>query len=255
MMMNTNSSTPRPDPPLLTATQLQDLDQICPEYRHLLIAEIKADRMQQESRASTLNPDSHQLSPTLQRPQPTPSDNSTERVPHIQMTVWDNEKENMDEEDNRDLHPERIFNNPTMWPMAWTEEVYAQLNALFARWEPTVPSTVKTTVVRFADNLWLGIYLKTATSDDGLAKLQDQTIPSAIELLTSILQDLTMMTISTGTVNNNANDNEDPGGQTQFVEGRDMYVLDNSGTRIVPAEFVGEWISRGVISSNLEVQV
>uniref|UniRef100_A0A0W0FSK0 Uncharacterized protein n=1 Tax=Moniliophthora roreri TaxID=221103 RepID=A0A0W0FSK0_MONRR len=52
-----------------------------------------------------------------------------------------------------DLLPIRTSNNPTMRPMAQTEEVYVRLNALFARWEPTVPSTVETTIVRYVDNL------------------------------------------------------------------------------------------------------
>uniref|UniRef100_A0A0W0GDK1 Uncharacterized protein n=1 Tax=Moniliophthora roreri TaxID=221103 RepID=A0A0W0GDK1_MONRR len=115
--------------------------------------------MQQGSRASTSRPNSPQLSLISQRPQPTPSDDSTEQAPHVQLTVWDDEEEeDVDEEDDRDLHPVRTFNDPTMWPMARTEEVYMQLNALFARWEPTVPSTVKTTVVRFVDNLQLVLH-------------------------------------------------------------------------------------------------
>ncbi|ESK81535.1 hypothetical protein Moror_15656 [Moniliophthora roreri MCA 2997] len=182
------------------------------------------------------------------------SDDSTERIPHVQLTVWDDkEEEDVEEEDGRDLHPVRTSNNPMTWPMARTEEVYAQLNALFARWEPTAPSTVETTVVRFADNLRLGIYLKTATSDDGLIELQDQTLPLAIELLMSILQDLTMMTTFMETVNNDQDEDEGPEGQTEFVEGQHMYMIDNNRARVVPAEFIGEWTTREVITLNLEV--
>uniref|UniRef100_A0A0W0FR63 Uncharacterized protein n=1 Tax=Moniliophthora roreri TaxID=221103 RepID=A0A0W0FR63_MONRR len=252
-----NSSIPRPDPPQLTTTQLQDLDQVHPEYRHLLLAEIEADRVQLESRASISNPNSPQLLPTSQRPQPELSGDSIEPCPvRIQLTVWDNEEEEDEdeEEDNRDLLPVRISNNPMMQPMARTEEVYAQLNVLFARWEPTAPSTVKTTVVRYVDNLRLGIYLETAMNNNGLTELRDQTIPSAIELLTSILWDLTTTTTFTETANNDRDGNDEPESQTQFVEGRHMYIMDNQGTRIQLAEFDGEWILREVVSLNLEVR-
>ncbi|ESK82612.1 hypothetical protein Moror_11239 [Moniliophthora roreri MCA 2997] len=246
-----NSSTPQPDPLPLTQEQLRNLNRIHPEYRHLLLAEIEADHMQPESRASTSNPDSLQPSATSQRPLPTPSDDSMERIPCVQLTVWDEEEE----KDDRDLHPVRTSNNPMTRPMAWTEEVYARLNALFARWEPTAPSTVETTVVRFADNLRLGIYLDTATNDDGLVKLRDRMLPSAIELLTSISQDLITTMISMGTVNNNRNNNNNgPKGQTEFVEGQHMYVIDNGGARVQLAEFEGKWRPRELISSNLEVR-
>ncbi|ESK87122.1 hypothetical protein Moror_11881 [Moniliophthora roreri MCA 2997] len=211
--------------------------------------------MQLESRVLTSNPDSPQPSATLQRPPPILSDDSTERIPRIQLTVWDEEEEEDDNEgDDRDLHLIRISNNPTTWPMAQTEEVYAQLNALFARWEPTALSTVETTIVRFADNLRLGIYLETATSNDGLVKLRDRTLPSAIELLMSILQDLTTTMIFTEMANNDQDDDAGPQGQTEFVEGRDMYVIDNKGARIQLAKFDREWRPREVISSNLEVR-
>uniref|UniRef100_A0A0W0G989 Uncharacterized protein n=1 Tax=Moniliophthora roreri TaxID=221103 RepID=A0A0W0G989_MONRR len=164
--------------------------------------------------------------------------------PRIQLTVWDDEEEEDEEgeEDDRDLLLIRTSNNPMTWPMAWMDE------------EPTALLTVETTVVRFAENLWLGIYLETATNNNGLAELRDQTIPSAIELLTLILQDLTTMTTFMETVSSEGHDNGSPEGQMQFIEGRDMYVLDDEGTRILPAELVGEWVQRGIITSNLEVR-
>ncbi|ESK83064.1 hypothetical protein Moror_16942 [Moniliophthora roreri MCA 2997] len=220
------------------------------EFLGSSLTEIEADCTQLESRASTSNLDSSQPSPILQRPLPTLSDDSTERIPHIQLTVWDEEEE----KDDRDLHPVRIFNNPTTWPMARMEEVYTGLNALFARWEPTVPSTVETTVVRFANNLRLGIYLETATNDNSLVELRDRTIPSAMELLMSILQDLTTTTIFTETANNERDNDEEPEGQTEFMEGQHMYVIDNKGARLQLAKLDGEWLPREIVSSNLEVQ-
>uniref|UniRef100_A0A0W0FNL2 Uncharacterized protein n=1 Tax=Moniliophthora roreri TaxID=221103 RepID=A0A0W0FNL2_MONRR len=179
---------------------------------------------------------------------------STYKLLYI-LNLWDEEEEEDDNEgDDRDLHPIRISNNPTTWPMAQTEEVYAQLNALFARWEPTALSTVETTIVRFGDNLRLGIYLETATSNDGLVKLRDRTLPSAIELLMSILQDLTTTMIFMEMANNDQDDDAGPQGQTEFVEGRDMYVIDNKGARIQLAKFDREWRPREVISLNLEVR-
>uniref|UniRef100_A0A0W0F4I7 Uncharacterized protein n=1 Tax=Moniliophthora roreri TaxID=221103 RepID=A0A0W0F4I7_MONRR len=99
------------------------------------------------------------------------------------QSVWDDEDE--DQED-RDLQIENRSTPLMLSTMEWVNKVYSVLNALFAEWETTVPSTVETTIVQFAELLRLGISLKTAMTNKGLQELQERTILAAIWLLTMI---------------------------------------------------------------------
>ncbi|ESK82004.1 hypothetical protein Moror_8418 [Moniliophthora roreri MCA 2997] len=100
-------------------------------------------------------------------------------------SVWDDE--DLDDEPE-EMQPVDRSRSPTPRTMERTEEVYARLCALCADWRNTAPLTAGSIVARSALNVHLDIYLVIVTTDEGLEELRSITIPSAIQLLTTILQ-------------------------------------------------------------------
>uniref|UniRef100_A0A0W0FN29 Uncharacterized protein n=1 Tax=Moniliophthora roreri TaxID=221103 RepID=A0A0W0FN29_MONRR len=143
-----------------------------------------------------LYPDQESNNPTPPIPLlnlPTTNNGSTAQTssppPMNQLTlerrsVWDDEDLNNEPEE---IQPVNRSRSPTPHTMEQTEEVYARLCALCAEWRNTAPLTAGSIVARSAPNVHLDIYLVTVTTDKGLKELQSVTIPSTIQLLTTIL--------------------------------------------------------------------
>ncbi|ESK83507.1 hypothetical protein Moror_4870 [Moniliophthora roreri MCA 2997] len=115
---------------------------------------------------SSLVPPSFQLTLNLNSPPPLSLSTLSPNIP-IEL-VWDNEDV---ESDDRDLQTGNRSPNhikPTMERVAKIQQI---LSALCANWENTAPSTVSSTLVQYVNILKLGIYLKTAVTDEGLVEL------------------------------------------------------------------------------------
>uniref|UniRef100_A0A0W0FDX6 Uncharacterized protein n=1 Tax=Moniliophthora roreri TaxID=221103 RepID=A0A0W0FDX6_MONRR len=102
---------------------------------------------------------------------------------HKEVLVWD--IEDSKEEEQEEPQGDRLRLS-TQQPLERMKEAYKHLNALCAEWETTALSTVEVTAVMSAEYLCLDISLKTVVNDKGLTELQDQTIPTALHLLTMI---------------------------------------------------------------------
>uniref|UniRef100_A0A0W0FW09 Uncharacterized protein n=1 Tax=Moniliophthora roreri TaxID=221103 RepID=A0A0W0FW09_MONRR len=164
-------------------------------------------------------------------------------------SVWDDE--DIDEEPE-ELLPVDRSRSPTLHTMEWTEEVYARLCALCANWRDTAPLTAGSIVARSAPNVHLDIYLVTVMTDEGLEELQSITIPSAIQLLTTILQ-----TISPGTMR--FMETESP--EQQEPPPRPVFVVDigeEEGPRyfyrVDSSQFQGEWLHMGQPVMSMDAQ-
>uniref|UniRef100_A0A0W0EVU1 Uncharacterized protein n=1 Tax=Moniliophthora roreri TaxID=221103 RepID=A0A0W0EVU1_MONRR len=161
--------------------------------------------------------------------------------------VWDNEDLNDKPEELRPVDRSR---SPTPRTTEWMEEVYTRLCALCADWGNTAPLTAGSIVARSAPNMHLDIYLVTVTTDEGLKELQSVTIPSAIQLLTTILQ-----TISPGTMR--FTETESP--ERQEPPPRPAFVVDigeDEGLRyfyrINSPQFQGEWLHMGQLVTSVD---
>uniref|UniRef100_A0A0W0GEM0 Uncharacterized protein n=1 Tax=Moniliophthora roreri TaxID=221103 RepID=A0A0W0GEM0_MONRR len=120
--------------------------------------------------------------------------------------------------------------------MEWTEEVYERLCALCASWRSTAPLTAGSIVARSAPNVHLDIYLVTVMTNEGLEELRTITIPSVIQLLTTILQ-----TILPGTMRSM---------ETENPERRDP--LPRPAVNL--PQFEGEWLHMGQPAMSVDAQ-
>uniref|UniRef100_A0A0W0EYS0 Uncharacterized protein n=1 Tax=Moniliophthora roreri TaxID=221103 RepID=A0A0W0EYS0_MONRR len=99
----------------------------------------------------------------------------------------------------------------------------------------------------------LDMYLVTATTDEGLKELRSVTIPSAIQLLTTILQ-----TISPGMMRSTETENPEP---PEPPSSRPAFVVDigeEEGPRyfyrVNSPVFQGEWLHMGQPISSVDAR-
>ncbi|ESK95483.1 hypothetical protein Moror_12738 [Moniliophthora roreri MCA 2997] len=172
------------------------------------------------------------------------------RLTPERRSVWDDK--DIDEEPE-ELLPENRSRNPTPHIMERTEEVFERLCALRAEWRNTAPLTAGSIVARSAPNMHLDMYLVTVTTDEGLKELRSITIPSAIRLLTTILQ-----TISPGMMRSMEMENPE---QPEPPSLRPAFVVDvgeEEGPRyfyrVNSPVFQGQWLHMGQPISNVDAR-
>ncbi|ESK81081.1 hypothetical protein Moror_13376 [Moniliophthora roreri MCA 2997] len=177
--------------------------------------------------------------------------NST--LPMNQLTpehrsVWDDKDEEPEE-----LLPVNRSRNPTPHITERTEEVFERLCALCADWRSTAPLTAGSIVARSVPNMHLDMYLVTATTDEGLEELRSVTIPSAIQLLTTILQTISPgMMRSTGT--GNLERPQSPPPRPAFVVDMGEQEGPRYFYRVNSPVFQGEWLHMGQPISSVDAR-
>uniref|UniRef100_A0A0W0GBU3 Uncharacterized protein n=1 Tax=Moniliophthora roreri TaxID=221103 RepID=A0A0W0GBU3_MONRR len=160
-----------------------------------------------------------------------PPTNSTplmNRLTPEHRSVWDDEDIN---EEPEELLPSNGSRSPMQHTMERMEEVFERLCALCADWRNTAPLTA---------------------GNEGLEELRSITIPSAIQLLTTILQ-----TISPGMMRSMETENP----ERRELPPRPVFVVDireEEGPRyfyrVNSPQFQGEWLHMGQPIMSVDAQ-
>ncbi|ESK82580.1 hypothetical protein Moror_3667 [Moniliophthora roreri MCA 2997] len=182
-----------------------------------------------------------------------PQTSSTLLMNHLtpeHRSVWDDK--DIDEEPE-ELLPVDRSRNPTPHTMERTEEVFERLCALCADWRNTAPLTAGSIVAWSAPNVHLDMYLMTVTTDEGLEELQSVTIPSVIQLLTTILQMISpgmMRSMEMGSP-----ERREPLPRPAFV----VDIGEEEGPRyfyrVNSPQFQGEWLHMGQPITSVDARV
>uniref|UniRef100_A0A0W0FAT2 Uncharacterized protein n=1 Tax=Moniliophthora roreri TaxID=221103 RepID=A0A0W0FAT2_MONRR len=163
------------------------------------------------------------------------------------ISVWDIEDK---ETEDRVTPPKNRSRSHMPHLRLRMDKVYEHLNALCVEWATTTLWTVETTVVQSVMSLQLDISLKTVVTDEGLAKLWDAMIPTAVHLLMTILGTLTMMRNSTETENHEDHSNGLHALSIVINTGEleEPRIFIHTG----PAKYHGEWLHQGMLLTSME---
>uniref|UniRef100_A0A0W0G9R6 Uncharacterized protein n=1 Tax=Moniliophthora roreri TaxID=221103 RepID=A0A0W0G9R6_MONRR len=176
-----------------------------------------------------------------------------------EISVWD--VEDSDDKDD-ETEPKNRSRIPMPHTTVWTEEVYEQLSALCVDWRDTAPSTVGITLAQSAPIVHLDISLETAVTEEGLDELHDDTIPSVIQLLMTILQTISRGTTRSVETENPEPSNEDPSEEADDEAPNALIVVDlgeEEGPRYFfavtrPPFFEEEWLHMGWLITSVDAR-